>query len=74
VRIWTGGVWTEGPVWFGDQQRLIFSDIPNDRLMAYNVTTGRTHAFRQPSNFTNGNTRDRQGRLVASVVESVAVF
>ncbi len=33
VRIWTGGVWTEGPVWFG--QRLIFSDIPNDRLMAY---------------------------------------
>ena len=38
VRVWTGGVWTEGPVWFGDQQRLIFSDIPNDRLMAYDVT------------------------------------
>jgi gluconolactonase len=65
VRVWTGGVWTEGPVWFGDQQLLIFSDIPNDRLMAYNVATGRTHVFRQPSNFTNGNTRDRQGRLVS---------
>src|ERR1700729_2786542 len=65
VRIWTGGVWTEGPVWFGDQQRLIFSDIPNDRLMAYDVTTGKTQVFRQPSNFTNGNTRDRQGRLVS---------
>ena len=65
VRIWTGGVWTEGPVWFGDQQRLIFSDIPNDRLMAYDATTGRTEVFRQPSNFTNGNTRDRQGRLVS---------
>src|ERR1700691_6423929 len=35
VRIWNGGVWTEGPVWFGDQQRLIFSDIPNGRLMHY---------------------------------------
>jgi gluconolactonase len=34
VRVWTGRVWTEGPVWFGDQQLLIFSDIPNDRLMA----------------------------------------
>jgi gluconolactonase len=65
VRVWTGGVWTEGPVWFGDQQLLIFSDIPNDRLMAYNVATGRTHVFRQPSNFTNGNTRDRQDRLVS---------
>src|ERR1700735_5163060 len=64
-RIWTGGVWTEGPVWFGDQQRLIFSDIPNDRLMAYDVTTGKTQVFRQPSNFTNGNTRDRQGRLIS---------
>jgi gluconolactonase len=49
VRVWTGGVWTEGPVWFGDQQLLIFSDIPNDRLMAYNAMTGRTHVFRQPS-------------------------
>src|ERR1700727_2784784 len=49
VRVWTGGVWTEGPVWFGDQQLLIFSDIPNDPLMAYNAATGRTHVFRQPS-------------------------
>jgi hypothetical protein len=62
VRIWTGGVWAQGPVWFGDQQRLIFSDIPNDRLMAYDVSTGKTQVFRQPSNFINGNTRDRQAR------------
>ena len=65
VRIWTGGVWTEGPVWFGDHLRLIFSDIPNDRLMAYDITTGQTQVFRQPSNFTNGNSRDRQGRLIS---------
>jgi len=65
TRIWTGGVWTEGPVWFGDQGLLIFSDIPNNRLMAYNIASGHTHVFRQPSNYTNGNTRDRQGRLVS---------
>ena len=44
---------------------LIFSDIPNNRLMAYNIASGHTHVFRQPSHFTNGNTRDRQGRLVS---------
>ncbi len=64
VRIWTGGVWTEGPVWFGDMQSLIFSDIPNDRLMRYDTLTKQTTPFRQPSNFANGNTRDRQGRLL----------
>jgi len=65
VRLWTGGVWTEGPVWFGDMHALIFSDIPNNRLLSYNAQTGRTKVFRQPSNYTNGNTRDRQGRLVS---------
>jgi gluconolactonase len=65
VRVYTGGASTEGPVWFGDQQRLIFSDIPNDRLMAYDISTAKTQVFRHPSNFTNGNTRDRQGRLIS---------
>jgi len=63
-RIWTGGIWTEGPVWFGDMHSLIFSDIPNNRLMRYDTLTGQTTLFRQPSHYANGNTRDRQGRLL----------
>jgi len=65
-RIWTGAIWTEGPVWFGDMHRLIWSDIPNNRMMEYNTMTGKTIVFRQPSNYTNGNTRDRQGRLISA--------
>ncbi len=63
-RIWTGGRWTEGPVWFGDHRSLIFSDIPNDRMMRWSEETGEVSVFRRPSNYANGNTRDRQGRLV----------
>jgi len=63
-RIWTGGRWTEGPVWFGDLRCLIWSDIPNDRLMRWSEETGAVSVFRQPANHANGNTRDRQGRLV----------
>ncbi len=63
-RLWTGAEWTEGPVWFGDLHCVIFSDIPNNRMMKYDAMTGHTVVFRQPSNFSNGNTRDRQGRLV----------
>ena len=63
-RLWTGGRWTEGPVWFGDQQRLLFSDIPNDRIMAWSAIDGSTNVFRHGANYANGNTRDRQGRLV----------
>jgi len=63
-RIWTGGRWTEGPVWFGDSQSLIWSDIPNNRMMRWSEGTGEVSVFRQPSHFSNGNTRDRQGRLV----------
>ena len=63
-RVWTGAEWTEGPVWFGEMHSLIFSDIPNNRMMKYDAMTGHTVVFRQPSNFANGNTRDRQGRLV----------
>jgi gluconolactonase len=63
-RLWTGGRWLEGPVWFGDGRYLLFSDIPNDRMMCWSEVTGQVTVFRQPSNNSNGNTRDLQGRLV----------
>jgi gluconolactonase len=63
-RLWTGARWTEGPVWFGDQRCLIFSDIPNDRMLRWCEATGEVSVFRSPSNNANGNARDRQGRLV----------
>ncbi|HEX3917134.1 MAG TPA: SMP-30/gluconolactonase/LRE family protein [Caulobacteraceae bacterium] len=63
-RLWTGARWAEGPVWFGDQRCLVFSDIPNDRLLRWSEETGQVSVFRQPSHNANGNTRDRQGRLI----------
>ena len=63
-RIATGMRFTEGPVWFGDGRYLLFSDIPNDRIMKWEDETGAVSVFRKPSNYANGNTRDRQGRLV----------
>lgn len=63
--LWTGGRWLEGPVWFGDGRYLLFSDIPNNRILKWEEETGEVSVFRKPSNNTNGNTRDRQGRLVS---------
>jgi gluconolactonase len=63
-RLWTGGRWLEGPVWFGDGRYLLFSDIPNNRMMRWTEATGEVTVFRQPSDNSNGNTRDRYGRLV----------
>jgi gluconolactonase len=63
-RLWSGGEWTEGPVYFGDMHSVLFSDVPNDRILRYDELTGQTTLFRYPSNEANGNTRDRQGRLV----------
>jgi gluconolactonase len=63
-RIAHGMRWCEGPVWFGDGRFLLWSDIPNNRIMKWEEETGRTSVFRKPSNFANGNTRDRQGRLI----------
>ena len=63
-RLWTGGRWLEGPVWFGDGRYLLFSDIPNDRMLRWSEDTGEVTVFRQPSDNSNGNTRDRQGRLI----------
>jgi gluconolactonase len=63
-RIATGMRWCEGPVWIGDQRCLLWSDIPNNRIMRWDEETGIVTVFRKPSNNANGNTRDRQGRLV----------
>ncbi|WP_366555296.1 SMP-30/gluconolactonase/LRE family protein [Aquibaculum sediminis] len=62
--LYRGCRWAEGPVWFSDANQLLFSDIPNQRLLRWEPEGG-VSVFRQPSNFTNGNTRDRQGRLVS---------
>jgi gluconolactonase len=63
-RLYTGCRWAEGPVWFGDGRFLLWSDIPNDRILKWEEETGEVGIYRKPSNFANGNTRDRQGRLV----------
>jgi len=63
-RLATGFRWCEGPVWFGDGRYLLWSDIPNNRIMRWDEETGAAGIFRKPSNNANGNTRDRQGRLV----------
>jgi gluconolactonase len=63
-RLATGFRWSEGPVWFGDGRYLLWSDIPNNRIMRWDEETGAVNVFRKPSNFANGNTRDRQGRLL----------
>jgi gluconolactonase len=63
-RLATGCRWCEGPVWFGDGRYLLWSDIPNDRILRWDEESGAVSIFRRPSNHANGNTRDRQGRLV----------
>lgn len=63
-RIATGMRWAEGPVWFGDGRFLLWSDIPNNRIMRWDEETEAVSVFRKPSNNSNGNTRDRQGRLL----------
>lgn len=63
-RIATGMRWAEGPVWFGDGRFLLWSDIPNNRIMRWDEETGTVSVFRKPANNSNGNTRDRQGRLI----------
>jgi gluconolactonase len=60
----TGYRWAEGPAYFPEGGYLLFSDIPNNRIMKFDEKTGRTTVFRGPANYANGNTRDRQGRLI----------
>jgi gluconolactonase len=63
-RLYTGARWAEGPVWFGDGRYLLFSDIPNNRMLRWLEDTGEVSMFRSPSNYSNGNFRDREGRLL----------
>ncbi len=58
-----GFAWLEGPVWFADQDCLLVSDLPNDRIMRWTEAGGMS-VFRHPSGFANGHTRDQQGRLI----------
>ncbi|MCR8722775.1 SMP-30/gluconolactonase/LRE family protein [Frigidibacter sp. ROC022] len=63
-RLWTGARWCEGPAWFAAGRYLVWSDIPNNRMMRWDETDGSVSVFRSPSNNANGNTVDRQGRLI----------
>jgi gluconolactonase len=63
-RLYTGARWAEGPVWVADGRYLLFSDIPNNRMLRWLEDTAEVSIFRSPSNYSNGNFRDRQGRLI----------
>ena len=60
----TGFRWAEGPVYFPKGGYLLFSDIPNNRIMKFDEATGKTSIYREKANYANGNARDRQGRLI----------
>lgn len=64
TRLWTGGIWVEGPAWLSHTGVLVWSDIPNNRMLSWREADGRIAEFRNPSSGANGNTTDRQGRLV----------
>jgi gluconolactonase len=64
-RLHTGCRWTEGPAYFPAGRYLVFSDIPNDRMLRYDETTGAVGVFREPSGHANGHTVDRNGRLIS---------
>ena len=64
-RLWTGARWSEGPAWFPAGRYLVWSDIPNNRLLRWDETDGTVSVFRSPSYNSNGNTVDREGRLVS---------
>jgi gluconolactonase len=64
IRHWEGCRWAEGPAYFAPGRYLVFSDVPNDRMLRWDETTGQVGAFRVPSGYSNGNTVDREGRLV----------
>ncbi|HYB40116.1 MAG TPA: SMP-30/gluconolactonase/LRE family protein, partial [Candidatus Methylomirabilis sp.] len=64
-RLWTGALWSEGPAWSGQGRYLVWSDIPNDRQLRWLEDDGRVTVFRSPSNNSNGNTFDFQGRQLS---------
>ena len=64
-KLWTGGRWAEGPAYFPAGKYLVWSDIPNDRVMRYDETDGSVSVFLSPANNHNGHTVDREGRLIS---------
>lgn len=64
-RLWTGALWAEGPAWSGVGKYLVFSDIPNNRQLRYLEEDGHVSVFRSPSNNSNGNTFDYEGRQLS---------
>jgi gluconolactonase len=65
-KLWTGCRWAEGPAYFPAGRYLVWSDIPNNRMLRFDECDGNVSVFRQPSHYANGNTVDRQGRLVTA--------
>src|SRR5690606_25920032 len=65
IREWTGSLWAEGPAWNGVGRYVVFSDIPNNRQMRWDEVTGEVTLLRTPSNFSNGNTCDFEGRQIS---------
>lgn len=65
ARVFTDGRWLEGPAYHPAGRFLLFSDIPNDRVLRYDEVTGRTEEFLRPADFANGRTLDRQGRFIS---------
>ena len=64
-KLWTGCRWAEGPAYFAAGRYLVWSDIPNNRMLRFDETDNSVSVFRQPSNNSNGHTVDREGRLVS---------
>jgi gluconolactonase len=63
-KLYEGCRWAEGPAYFPAGRYVVWSDIPNDRMLRFDETTGMVGVFRHPAGYSNGNTVDRQGRLV----------
>ncbi|MBV8411926.1 MAG: SMP-30/gluconolactonase/LRE family protein [Alphaproteobacteria bacterium] len=64
-RLWTGALWSEGPAWSGEGRYLVWSDIPNNRQLRWLEDDGHVSVFRKPSNNSNGNAFDFQGRQIS---------
>src|SRR5215471_5704511 len=64
-RLWTGALWMEGPAWNGQGRYLLWSDIPNNRQYRWMEDDGHVSVFRSPSNYSNGNTFDPEGRQIS---------
>lgn len=63
-KLWTGAIWSEGPVWLPESQSVRWSDIPRNRILEFDSRSGLTRVHREHVEFTNGRTLDREGRVV----------